>query len=92
MRKIMKNKSILAIMLAVTMGFANAGIFDDIGNGIAGAADDVADFTVNTAEDTADLVVEVAKETAVVIFDGIVTVDNAMRGENLTNNWIQKDN
>jgi outer membrane lipoprotein-sorting protein len=45
MRKIMKNKSILAIMLAVTMGFANAGIFDDIGNGIAGAADDVADFS-----------------------------------------------
>jgi hypothetical protein len=42
----------------------------------------VADFTVNTAEDTADLVVEVAKETAVVIFDGIVTVDNAMRGIN----------
>jgi hypothetical protein len=38
------------------------------------------------------LVVEVAKETAVVIFDGIVTGDNAMRGENLTNNWIQKDN
>jgi hypothetical protein len=37
------------------MGFANAGIFDDIGNGIAGAADDVAGFTVNTAEDTADL-------------------------------------
>jgi hypothetical protein len=38
----MKNKNILAITLAVTMGFANAGIFDDIGNGIAGAADDVA--------------------------------------------------
>jgi hypothetical protein len=52
----------------------------------------LAGFTVNTAEDTADLVVEVAKEAAVVIFDGIVTVDNAMRGENLTNNWIQKDN
>jgi hypothetical protein len=32
----MKNKNILAITLAVTMGFANAGIFDDIGNGIAG--------------------------------------------------------
>jgi hypothetical protein len=40
----MKNKNILAITLAVTMGFANAGIFDDIGNGIAGAADDVAGF------------------------------------------------
>jgi hypothetical protein len=125
----------------------------ELGNGIAGAADDVAGFTVNTAEGTADLVVEVAKEAAVVIFDGIVTVDNAMRvalpsvvmplttatavsfatsttksavssavltvkpatssaapaiplpisskipafanamrGENLTNNWIQKDN
>jgi hypothetical protein len=28
----MKNKSILAIMLATTMGFVNAGIFDDIHN------------------------------------------------------------
>jgi hypothetical protein len=26
----MKNKSILAIILATTMGFVNAGIFDDI--------------------------------------------------------------
>jgi hypothetical protein len=42
----MKNKSILAIMLVTTMGFVNAGIFDDIGNGIAGAADDVADFKI----------------------------------------------
>jgi hypothetical protein len=31
------------------MGFANAGFFDDIGNGIAGAANDVADFTVDAA-------------------------------------------
>jgi hypothetical protein len=28
------NKNILAITLAVTMGFANAGFFDDIGNGM----------------------------------------------------------
>jgi hypothetical protein len=32
----MKNKSILAIMPATAIGFVNAGIFDDIGNGIAG--------------------------------------------------------
>ena len=84
----MKNKSILAIMLAVTMGFANAGIFDDIGNGIAGAADDVAGFTVNTAEDTADFVVEVAKDTAVAVVNGITTLGNAMDGEDLKHNWV----
>ncbi|CAC9645187.1 hypothetical protein [bacterium endosymbiont of Bathymodiolus sp. 5 South] len=88
----MKNKSILAIMLVTTMGFVNAGIFDDIGNGIAGAADDVADFTVNAAEDTADFVVEVAEDTAVVIFNGVTTVGNAMNGDDLRHNWIQKDN
>jgi hypothetical protein len=43
----MKNKSILAIMPATAIGFVNAGIFDDIGNGIAGATNDVSDFTVD---------------------------------------------
>jgi hypothetical protein len=47
----MKNKSILAIMPATAIGFVNAGIFDDIGNGIAGATNDVSDFTVDAAED-----------------------------------------
>ncbi|CAC9656448.1 hypothetical protein [uncultured Gammaproteobacteria bacterium] len=90
--KIMKNKNILAITLAVTMGFANAGFFDDIGNGIAGAANDVADFTVDAAEDTADFVVEAAEDTAIVIVNGVTTIGNAMDGEDLRDNWVQKDN
>jgi hypothetical protein len=40
-------------MPATAIGFVNAGIFDDIGNGIAGAANDVSDFTVDAAEDVA---------------------------------------
>ncbi|CAC9450704.1 hypothetical protein BSPLISOX_2487 [uncultured Gammaproteobacteria bacterium] len=84
----MKNKNILAITLAVTMGFANAGIFDDIGNGIAGAADDVADFTV----DAVDATVDAAGDVSIVIVNGLTTVGNLANGENPRNNWIQKDN
>ncbi|CAC9646188.1 hypothetical protein [bacterium endosymbiont of Bathymodiolus sp. 5 South] len=84
----MKNKNILAITLAVTMGFANAGFFDDIGNGIAGAADDVADFTV----DAADATVDAAGDVSIVIFNGLTTVGNLANGEKLRDNWIQKDN
>ncbi|CAC9479550.1 hypothetical protein BSPLISOX_2490 [uncultured Gammaproteobacteria bacterium] len=38
----MKNKSILAIMLATTMGFVNAGIFDDIEYSVVRAAEGTA--------------------------------------------------
>jgi hypothetical protein len=37
-------------------------------------------------------VVEVAEDTAVVIFNGVTTVGNAMNGDDLRHNWIQKDN
>ncbi|VVM22339.1 hypothetical protein BSPWISOXPB_16 [uncultured Gammaproteobacteria bacterium] len=70
----MKNKSILAIMPATAIGFVNAGIFDDIGNGIAGATNDVSDFTVDAAEDVAD-----------VALDGLKIID-----ETITGDWVKK--
>jgi hypothetical protein len=93
----MKNKNILAITLAETMGFVNAGIFDDIVFGLAGVSSKIPAFTnpIVVTSIIANILL------FFIIFPMITPklapkipelTGNAMNGDDLRHNWIQKDN
>ncbi|CAC9450651.1 hypothetical protein BSPLISOX_2491 [uncultured Gammaproteobacteria bacterium] len=59
----MKNKSILAIMLATTMGFVNAGIFDDI-------EDDIGQVAKDAVHGTEVIAYKAFDDTKAIIYEG----------------------